>query len=392
MRDSSPRANGGESIKRRLRQIATRPHRWPTLTVTPTKDHPVDQSQLEAPALRDELAAGARRLIGQLRTLQDRYASEHHRLAQALEFLNTQRQDLERELATVSWLAESLANDADAATTLPADDAGPRAGSPLPLKAFDGLDIRCLGAFEVRLGGRRVDPGTSRNGRLVFKYLATQATKRASKEVLKELFWPDFDLERGLTNLQSAVSLLKRAMAQSHPGLAATPVIVYADDHYALNGGLELRCDVDTFRRRLTAARSCDARGDADGACRAYLLGHEAYGGELLPEERYEDWVAADRRALEADYLTALARLVQLHLARDEHQQAVHFGQLLLELDPSREDVHRDLMRCYSRAGRRSEAIRQYRSCFETLKNELDLLPEAETTELFERLVIGEAV
>jgi DNA-binding SARP family transcriptional activator len=336
--------------------------------------------------------AVAQQLLGRLRSLKERYADERQRLRQALESLDRQRRDLDRDLVTIGRLTNSLGSGPVAALTAHHEEAESGRAAVLEQEPFSGLEVRCLGAFEVRYRGQAIDVGKSHNGRLMFKYLVTRPSKRASKEVLAELFWPDVEIERGLANLQSALHQLKRAMGRGDREFGANPAIIYADDHYFLNPELDLRCDVDSFRRRLATARSCDARGDAEGACHAYLLSHEAYGGELLPEERYEDWVAADRRGLEADHLAALARLVRLHLAREEHDQAERFGQLLLEVDPTREDVHRDLMRSYSRTGRRGDAIRQYRQCYKALQKELELLPEAETTLLFERVVTGEAI
>ncbi|MBU0703034.1 MAG: bacterial transcriptional activator domain-containing protein, partial [Chloroflexi bacterium] len=52
-----------------------------------------------------------------------------------------------------------------------------------------------------------------------------------------------------------------------------------------------------------------------------------------------------------------------------------------------REDVHRYVIRCYFEAGRRSEALAQYRRCEESLKEELGVAPAAETVELYERVV-----
>jgi DNA-binding SARP family transcriptional activator len=181
-------------------------------------------------------------------------------------------------------------------------------------------------------------------------------------------------------------------MGKSVTQLFGSPAIVYVDEHYAINPELELRSDVDAFRGYLREARALEARRQTQAAYEAYWLAHETYGGEFLPEERYEDWVAGERASLEADQLAVLGRLVQLHLDRGAYLECLNFGRRLLQLDPSREDVHRDLMRCYSRLGQRSEALRQYRRCFEALQSELELLPEAETTALYERVASGEAI
>jgi DNA-binding SARP family transcriptional activator len=349
----------------------------------------------ESPSsLTDRVAAEARSLADQMRALQERYEQEHRRLADSLEFLTIQSRDLERELLAFGRLAEKFERGfaLDIAPSSATVYSTPQADVP-ERDTAGCLEVRCLGGFDVRYDGRRVDLGTSRNGRLVFKYLVARAPgKRASKELLAETFWPETPIERALASLQSAVHQVKRAMGQSVTQLFGSPAIVYVDEHYAINPELELRSDVDAFRGYLREARALEARGQTQAAYEAYWLAHETYGGEFLPEERYEDWVAGERASLEADQLAVLGRLVQLHLDRGAYLECLNFGRRLLQLDPSREDVHRDLMRCYSRLGQRSEALRQYRRCFEALQSELELLPEAETTALYERVASGEAI
>src|SRR5439155_5878987 len=168
-----------------------------------------------------------------------------------LAFLSVQHRDLERELAAFDRLAASLDNDVMAAPIGSATEAaGPwRAVQAHAVPAsrqptVEGLEVRCLGGFEVHYRGRSVDLGTSRNGRLVFKYLVARApSRRASKEVLADLFWPETPLERALASLQSAVHQVRRAMVGSQPDLASWPAIVYADDHYGLNPLLENHSD-----------------------------------------------------------------------------------------------------------------------------------------------------
>jgi DNA-binding SARP family transcriptional activator len=366
--------------------------RRPTAVAEPTDAVARWAPQPESAWLRDEVVAEVRSLTNQMRTLQERYEEEHRRLTDSLEFLMVQSRDLERELLAFGRLAERVETGFL--------EAGATRGtvssvSPTSLlgEGTRCLEVRCLGGFEVRYQGRRIDLGTSRNGRLIFKYLAARApSRRASKELLAEIFWPEVSVERGLASLQSAVHQVKRAMGQCDPELLMTPAIVYGDDHYAINPEFEVRCDVDAFRSHLKDASALEARGLAEGAYQAYWLAHETYCGEFLPEERYEDWVAAERTSLEAEQVRVLGRLLEVNLEKGAYLEALNFGRRLLELDPSREDVHRDLMRCYSRLGQRSEALRQYRRCFEVLQNELDLLPEAETTALFEQVVGGQVV
>ena len=349
-----------------------------------------DPRRAEWAPLHEQAVLGARTLARQMRALQERYEAEHRRLADTLEFLSVQSRDLERELLEFSRLADRLEREAS-----PGRGSAPAEPRPITMLARDAvgrLEARCLGGFEVRFQGRLLDLGSSRNGRAIFKYLVTCAPgRRAAKELLAELFWPDSDLERALASLQSAVHQLRRAVARSAPELGDS-LIIFRDDHYRLNPGLEVVCDVDDFRCAVREARVLEGRGEVEGACLAYARAVEAYGGELLPEDRYEEWTSAERTSLEAELHDVLGRLVRLQLERGAYLEAAQQARRLIELDGTREDVHRDLMRCYSRLGQRSEAVRQYRRCAELLRAELEVEPESATTALFERAARGAAI
>ena len=77
-----------------------------------------------------------------------------------------------------------------------------------------------------------------------------------------------------------------------------------------------------------------------------------------------------------------LQRLTAAQDAAGEAEAAIHSGRRLVALDPLSEFGQRVLMRAYARAGRRGEALRQYKSCAETLKRELGVAPDAETQAL----------
>jgi len=61
-----------------------------------------------------------------------------------------------------------------------------------------------------------------------------------------------------------------------------------------------------------------------------------------------------------------------------------------LELDPWREEAHRQLMRALALSGQRSAALAQYGTCRRVLAHELDAAPSQETTLLFDKIQAGE--
>ena len=86
----------------------------------------------------------------------------------------------------------------------------------------------------------------------------------------------------------------------------------------------------------------------------------DLYAGELLPEDRYEDW-AEDRRAdLRRVYLELLTELAGLYEEQGEYGPAAETLQDVVAEEPTDEEAHASLMRLYAISDRRGEALAQY--------------------------------
>ena len=101
-----------------------------------------------------------------------------------------------------------------------------------------------------------------------------------------------------------------------------------------------------------------------------------------IDSEPFQEWLAAERDRTLALICDILQRLTAEQDAAGEPEAAIQSGRRLVALDPLSEFGQRALMRAYARAGRRGEALRQYKSCAETLKRELGVAPDAETQAL----------
>jgi DNA-binding SARP family transcriptional activator len=112
------------------------------------------------------------------------------------------------------------------------------------------------------------------------------------------------------------------------------------------------------------------------------------YTGDLL-EGLYSDWVLGHRERLRAQYVRGLIWLMRHYRARQEHDRALACGQKVLEIDPLREEIYREMMRLHAARGERALAVRQYEQCRQALAQELAIEPMAETQALYHRLLSG---
>ena len=105
----------------------------------------------------------------------------------------------------------------------------------------------------------------------------------------------------------------------------------------------------------------------------AYENALAAYGGELLPEDRYADWCTERREYLRVLHIQLLLALVEAHEERGAHSASAARLREVLQHEPTREDAHRRLMGLYASLGARDEAMRQFHICETALNRELDL-------------------
>lgn len=211
------------------------------------------------------------------------------------------------------------------------------------------VEITLLGGFHVRVDGMRTaERGWARrSAAALVKILALTPGRHVHRERLLDLLWPDEPPDRSAPRLHKAAHFARRAAGRAD-------AVVLRDDVVWLFPDADVTVDVARFEE---LARHAVARNDEATAREALAC----YGGELLPADRYEDW-AADRREL-----LALRRLDVLRIAGDWRE--------VIELDPTDEDAHTQLMRRHVAAGDGAAALLQYRHLERVLERELGVEP-----------------
>src|SRR5262245_3860101 len=230
-----------------------------------------------------------------------------------------------------------------------------------------------MGGFSVVVGDGSVADRAwrLRTAKALVKMLALAPDRRVHRERAAELLWPDRDADAAANNLNQALYVARRAL--DSVGADGARVLALTDGAVVLDA----RVDVDAFEE--AAAR---ARADRDAGAYERALG--LYGGELLPEDRYEPWADARRAAL-AELHTALC--LELAELQGDAPAAVGTLQRALVADPLAESAHRALMRLYARTGRRQEALAQYQLLRHGLNAELAADPDPATRALYQQLL-----
>jgi adenylate cyclase len=233
------------------------------------------------------------------------------------------------------------------------------------------LTLRLLGGLEVRTAdGREVTP-PGRKLRALLACLALPPASAWSREQLIGVLWGDREEDQARGSLREALVKLRRYLGEPTPVRASRETI-----------GLDpavVGVDAIEFARLAKA-------GELERAS-------ELYRGELLegvdlPNAGFEDWLLVERTRLHDLAVSTLTRL----LASESGETVLVSAQRLLQLEPTNEAAHRALMQLYVAQGDRSQALRQYQICRDSLQRDLGVKPEAETERLYRAVREGQAI
>ncbi|MGL6290330.1 MAG: AfsR/SARP family transcriptional regulator [Silanimonas sp.] len=248
----------------------------------------------------------------------------------------------------------------------------------LSLTLFGGL------VLAVDDDGRRMPVTLAPRSAALLAVLALGAGRRFSRSELLQLLWQDDARGGSLACLNTALWRLRKSFAPWRPHCGE---LIDSDPQ----GGLALRADsalwldVQEFQRLVAPGlgKPLEALEAAD--IEQLAAGVRLYRADLLVNFD-ADWALRERERLRRSFLNALGRLMRYAALTGQYDEAIRRAQRVLELDPLREDVHRDLMRYYVQNGQRALALRQFETCRGLLRRELAIAPMPETVALYQRL------
>ena len=228
------------------------------------------------------------------------------------------------------------------------------------------LRLQVLGPFDARWSDGESAELRNKKARALLAYLAVEHGRSHARERLAGMLWGDTGDERARHNLRQSLSAIRRSCG---------PLIVSRSDLLELD---QTRCRTDVIDfERLARAEKPDE----------LLQCVDLYRGDLLEdldprEPVYDEWLNLARARLRRIACQVVDGLVNALDAEGRHGEAIQALERRLSMDPCCEAAHRKLMELFARVGRRTDALRQYRSCVETLERELGAEPDTETKKL----------
>ena len=214
----------------------------------------------------------------------------------------------------------------------------------------------------------------------LIKVLALAPRRRLHREQVMDLLWPELETEAAANNLHRTLHFARRVLGLDDT--TASRYLRFGDDQLYLCPSTPLWIDVEAFESAATAAQR--TREPA-----AYQAAIDLYAGDLLPEDRYQDWTESRRDALREMYLVLLGELAGLYEEREDYEPAIKALERAVALKPTHEEAHIGLMRLHAMAGHHHKAIFQYEQLQNALSRELDSEPGARSRHLYGEIHTG---
>ncbi len=261
------------------------------------------------------------------------------------------------------------------------------AGGGEDLAAAPLFEVRCLGSFELRLGGVPITTWPREKSRELLALLATYGGTPVLRETIAEAMWPEHPTDAGLRQLlTNALSGLRAVMRSAASDEALQPVATGLQ-RCQLQPGL-FRVDIDDFDAALR--RAGELSGEA--ALAEYERAAALYTGDLL-ENEYFPWADDYRRDYRQRLMDGAARAAAAAEHLGDGRRAAYFYRVILEREPTDEAAACGQMRQLAAAGQVQGARRVYRDLAAALREELDdprARPSPGTEALLDELMGGE--
>jgi DNA-binding SARP family transcriptional activator len=255
------------------------------------------------------------------------------------------------------------------------------------------LRLYLLGGFTAHWHDQPITSFPTDKVRALLAYLALEGKRPLRRESLATLLWPDYADSVAKRNLRQNLHRLKKLLDNLDPALS-DQLLTISRQTVQINHDL-LWLDVAEVEAAITAVsnhshpqlHTCPPCLQQLTQAAQFIQGDLLAGITLPDAPLFDEWLIVERERLHYQNLQLLHILTEANLHRQAYNQAIHYATQQINMEPWREEAHRQLMLTLARQGQRSEALAQYATCCRLLEEELGVAPAPETTSLYNDIV-----
>ena len=248
------------------------------------------------------------------------------------------------------------------------------------------LRVRLLGGFALERADGSVDvtPWSRPGAQTIVKVLALAPGHVLSREQVIGLCWPDVPVDAARTRLRVSLHAARRSL---EPGLragASSSYLVGDGDRLALHPTL-VSVDLSESLARATALLT-SVTPDPKSRLAELVALENVLARPLLPEDHAADWAAATGRELARAHRATVLALAGCARDAADPTAALPAVERLVELDPSDEELAREVMLLHARSGHLGRAVSAFNRLADVLASEFGTTPTETTRALRARL------
>ncbi|MCG3087956.1 response regulator [Sporosarcina cyprini] len=283
------------------------------------------------------------------------------------------------ELDSIDYLVKPIMQERLEKTTLRIQEqmrirSNEKSSTPHQLKT---LKIICFKEFNVYHHNTPIKWKTAKVKEL-FAFFFTHLNSPTQRDTLIEILWPDVEYSRAKIQLHTTLSYLRKLLSS----IGQPNAILFSNGSYTMK--LEqFECDVHQFENLLEEhlVITDDSIEMFEG-----IIDH--YTGDYLECSGY-DWALPKAQSVRQKMLHCLQKMADFFQQQGSIDKTQEYLRLLVTFNPYSEHVVQQLMRFYVEIGNRGEAVKVYHEMKSLLLEELGILPDQSTTELYDMIVKG---
>lgn len=243
-------------------------------------------------------------------------------------------------------------------------------------KIASSLKIECFHEFIVYYENEPIKWKTAKVKEL-FAFFIANYNSYIHRDRIIDTLWPEADYQKAKIQLHTSVSHLRKTL----DSLGYSNAIPFSNQSYSLQLN-EFQCDALDLEQLLDN----EITGIDQSNIQIIEQMIQQYRGDFLEVDGYS-WSVTKAQLFRQSILQLLQLLID-HYSNDPNKKQFYL-QRICELNPYSEENVRQLMQHYINIGNRAEALSVYHNFKALLMEDLGILPDASTNEIYETILMS---
>lgn len=228
------------------------------------------------------------------------------------------------------------------------------------------IQVCFFGKPQILINGEKIQ---IQQKKILALFLYILFNVNCTRDELSTMFWCDYSEEDAKRNLRNSIYKLKNIIGEDI-------LTMVGNSYIQLNSNLKVKKDIDLF--------ITEGSDDELLTLHGFSFLEQFYVNNC---NEFENWVNSIRGIYEKMALERLSTGLKNSIHMKDFILVEEYTRKMLTVDVYNEEACRSLMELYSARGAYNDAFKIYSDLTLLLKNDLEVEPELETTELYKKII-----